>query len=79
LSESEGDSSDSDKSFQLIRKKKSSSKALKVQFVSESDKPDKKKQANETTAEEKDFLKQITHLESTDESLEKSGSSDDMP
>jgi hypothetical protein len=62
-------------------KKRMSSKKTKVQFVSEPDKPDKKKQkpANETTAEEKDFLKQIAHLESTDESSEKSGSSSDTP
>jgi hypothetical protein len=81
LSENEKDSSDSDESFHLIRKKKSSSEKTKVQFVSETDKPDKKKQkpANETTAEEKDFLKQIAHLESTDEFSEKSGSSSDTP
>jgi hypothetical protein len=81
LSESEEDSSDSDESFHLIRKKRTSSKKTKVQFVSEPDKPDKKKQkpANETTAEEKYFLKQIAHLESKDESSDKSGSSTDTP
>jgi uncharacterized membrane protein len=82
LSESGEDSSDSDESFHLIRKKRTSSKKTKVQFVSEPDKLDKKKQkpANETTAEEKYFLKhQIAHLESTVESSEKSGSSSDTP
>jgi hypothetical protein len=76
LSKSEEDSSDSDESFHLIRKKRTSSKKAKVQFLS---KPDKKKSklTSETTAEEKDFLKQIAHLESTDESLEKSGQSSD--
>jgi hypothetical protein len=43
--------------------------------------PDKKKPkpTNETTAEEKYFLKQMAHLESTDDYLEKSGSSSDTP
>jgi hypothetical protein len=76
LSKSEEDSSDSDESFHLIRKKRTSPKKAKVHFVSEPDKK-KAKPTNETTAEEKDFLKQITHLESTDESSEKSGSSSD--
>ena len=81
LSDSEEDSSDSDESFHLIKKKKSSSKKTKVQFVSEPDKPDKKKQkpSNELTAEEKAFIKQIAHLEETDESSEKSEYSDDTP
>jgi hypothetical protein len=79
LSDSEEDSSDSDKSFHLIKKNKSSSKKTKVQFVSEPDKTDKKKQkpSIEPTAEEKTFIKQIAHLEGTDESSEKSVSSDD--
>jgi hypothetical protein len=78
LSKNEENSSDSDESFHLIRKKKSSAKKTKVQFVSEPEKPDKKKQ-KPATGEEKDFLKQIAHLESTDESSEKSGSSSDTP
>jgi hypothetical protein len=76
LSESEEDSSDSDESFHLIRKKRTSPKKAKVKFVSEPDKK-KSKPTNKMTAEEKDFLKQIAHLESTDESSEKSGSSSD--
>jgi hypothetical protein len=49
--------------------------------VSETAKQDKRRKNpfNEPTAEEKDFLKQIAHLEETDESSDKSGSSDDMP
>jgi hypothetical protein len=75
LSESEEDSSDSDESFHLIRKKRTSRpKKAKVHFVSESDKK-KSKPPNETNAEETSFLKQMAHLESTDEFLEKSGSS----
>jgi hypothetical protein len=81
LSESEEDSSDSDESFHLIRKKKSSSKKTKVQFVSKPDKKDKKKQkpSNKPTAEEKAFIKQIAHLDETDESSDKSVLSDDTP
>jgi hypothetical protein len=81
LSNSEKNNSDSDESFHLIKKKKSSSKKAKVQFVSETDKKDKKKQkpSNEPTAEEKAFIKQIAHLEETDESSDKSVSSDDTP
>jgi hypothetical protein len=66
----------SDEYFHLIRKKRTSSKKAKVQFLSETNKK-KSKPTSETTAEEKKFLKQITHLESTDESSEKSGSSSD--
>jgi hypothetical protein len=84
LSESDEDSSDSDESFHLIKKikkKPSSKKKTKVQFVSETAKPDKRRKnpSNEPTAEETSFLKQIAHLEETDESSDKSGSSDDTP
>jgi hypothetical protein len=81
LSDSEEDSSDSDESFHFIKKKKSSSKKTKVQFVSETEKKDKKKQkpSNEPTAEEKACIKQIAHLEETDESSDKSVSSSDTP
>jgi hypothetical protein len=84
LSESDEDTSDSDESFHLIKKSKkkaSFKKKTKVQFVSKTAKPDKRRKipSNEPTAEEKDFLKQITHLEETDESLDKSGLSDDTP
>jgi hypothetical protein len=73
LSDSEEDSSNYDESFHLIKKKKSSSKKTNVQFVSEPEKPDKKKQksSNKPTAEEKAFIKQIAHLEETDESSDK--------
>jgi hypothetical protein len=49
--------------------------------VSKPDKTEKKrlKLSNEPTAEEKAFIKQIAHFEQTDESLDKSGSSDDTP
>jgi hypothetical protein len=81
LSDSEEDSNDSDESFHLIRKKRTSLKKTKVQFVSESDKPDKKKTkpSNEPTAKEKAFIKQIAHLEETDKSSDKSILSDDTP
>jgi hypothetical protein len=69
LSESEENSSDSDESFHLNRNKRTSPKKAKVKFVSEPDKK-KSKPTNETTAEEKDVLKQIAQLESTDESSE---------
>jgi hypothetical protein len=64
LSKGEEDSSDSDESFHLIRKKRTFSKKTKVYFVSEPDKK-KPKLTNETTAEEKYFLKQITHFSDT--------------
>jgi hypothetical protein len=78
LSESEEDNSDSDESFHLIKKSK---KKTKVQLVSETAKQDKRRKnpSNEPTAEEKDCLKQIAHLEETYESSDKSGSSDDTP
>jgi hypothetical protein len=84
LSESEEDTSDSDESFHLIKKSKkkpSSKNKTKVQFVSETAKQDKRRKSpsNEPTAEETSFLKQIAHLEETDESSDKFGSSDDTP
>jgi hypothetical protein len=71
LSESEEDSSDSDESFHLIKKSKkkpSSKKKTKVQFVYETAKPDIRRKIHLTNRLQKKFLKQIAHLEETDES-----------